>query len=270
MAGTAWPHRVDPVLLNPLLDRFDKVMQPPGVILWPVGAGHVLKNKVGRRCTVQGHAPDQVLDEGTGVEECLRSVHGLTIISLIRRREMTDIRADASQSAIGLVRPVRTVELNTHRRGVRRQRRVPALPLAVAGRAGGSGPRSGMYSNQRFTNWSPHDPHWSEAQGLPLRMRPKVAIPRDGEGSLGVFERPLASGFIRPWTVDDVVDVLTRVPNLGSIWWADGSAGTPLPPASMGRRRGGEGSLIRPTLAQLASAAPPIRPWWGRSPSTPG
>lgn len=90
---------------------------------------------------------------------------------------------------------------------------MPAVPLAVAGRAGGSGPRSGMYSNQRFTNWSPHDPHWSEAQGLPLRMRPKVAIPRDGEGSLGVFERPLASGFIRPWTVDDVVDVLTRVPS---------------------------------------------------------
>lgn len=32
------------------------------------------------------------------------------------------VRADASQSAIGLVRPVRTVELDTHRRGVMRRR----------------------------------------------------------------------------------------------------------------------------------------------------
>lgn len=45
-------------------------------------------------------------------------------------------------------------------------------------------------------------------------MRAKWEIPRDGEGSLGVYERPLASGFIRPWTVDDVVEVLTRVPSL--------------------------------------------------------
>jgi hypothetical protein len=76
----------------------------------------------------------------------------------------------------------------------------------------GSGPRSGAYSDQRFTNWSTHDPHWLEAQGLPPRIRAKAQIPQDGENSLGVFERPLASGFVRPWTVTDVVEVLTGVP----------------------------------------------------------
>lgn len=44
-------------------------------------------------------------------------------------------------------------------------------------------------------------------------MRPNGAVPRDGEASLGVFERPLATGFLRPWKVDDVVDVMARVPS---------------------------------------------------------
>ncbi len=44
-------------------------------------------------------------------------------------------------------------------------------------------------------------------------MRAKAEIPQEGEDSLGVFERPLSPGFIGPWTVNDLVVVLTQVPS---------------------------------------------------------
>lgn len=105
----------------------------------------------------------------------------------------------------------------------------------MASRAKGSGPRSGLYSEQRFTNWSPHDPYWSEAEGLPTRMRPSAVIPQDEDRSLCVYERPLAAGFTRPWSVDDVVDVLRRVPptfatGLSAVYLMGGTA-------RQGRRR---------------------------------
>lgn len=92
-----------------------------------------------------------------------------------------------------------------------------------------------MYSEQRFTNWTPHDPYWSEAEGLPPRMRPRAVIPQKDDRSVGVFERPLAAGLIRPWTVEDVVGVLRRVPaafvaGLAAVYLMGGTA-------RQGRRR---------------------------------
>ncbi|HET7489222.1 MAG TPA: hypothetical protein VFJ85_14925 [Acidimicrobiales bacterium] len=105
----------------------------------------------------------------------------------------------------------------------------------MAGRAKGSGPRSGLYSEQRFTNWSRHDPYWSEVEALPARTRPRAAVAEDEDRALCVYERPLATGFTRPWRVDDVVDVLRRVPQpfvagLAGVYLMGGTA-------AQGRRR---------------------------------
>ncbi len=79
-------------------------------------------------------------------------------------------------------------------------------------RKNGSGQRSGLYSEQRFTNWTKHDPFWSEVDALPVSMTPRASIDRSGRESLPVYDRPLAEGFVRPWNVQDVVDVLTAIP----------------------------------------------------------
>jgi len=43
-------------------------------------------------------------------------------------------------------------------------------------------------------------------------MRPRAEIARDTELPLGVFDRPPADGFVRPWTVGDVAGVLRAIP----------------------------------------------------------
>jgi hypothetical protein len=82
----------------------------------------------------------------------------------------------------------------------------------MAGNARGSGQRSGLYSDQRFTNWSTHDPYWSEVETLPRKMRPRTEVSRGPEEPLGIFDRPLAEGFVRPWSIEDVASVLRAIP----------------------------------------------------------
>src|SRR5580658_1561284 len=82
----------------------------------------------------------------------------------------------------------------------------------MAGNPRGSGQRSNLYSNQRFTNWRPDDHYWAEVEALPHKMRPRVEVGRGSEEPLGVFDRPLAEGFVRPWSVGDVADVLRSIP----------------------------------------------------------
>lgn len=83
----------------------------------------------------------------------------------------------------------------------------------MARAARGKAERSNIYSGQRFTNWSPHDPWWGEVETLPSKMRPRAEVARTGETPLGIFDRPLAPGFLRPWSVDDIVTVLSAVPH---------------------------------------------------------
>jgi len=83
----------------------------------------------------------------------------------------------------------------------------------MAGNARGSGQRSGLYSDQRFTNWSTHDPYWSEVETLPKKTRPRIEIVRESEDPLGVYDRTLSEGFVRPWSVEDVARVLQSIPN---------------------------------------------------------
>ena len=83
----------------------------------------------------------------------------------------------------------------------------------MTGAAKGSGPRSGAYSDQRFTNWSTHDPYWSEVETLPRKMRPRVEVDRESDVPLGIYDRPIAEGFMRPCTPRDVADVLSTIPD---------------------------------------------------------
>lgn len=75
-----------------------------------------------------------------------------------------------------------------------------------------NGPRSGFYSEQRFTNWTPHDPYWLEVEALSRRMRPKASLPRPAADPVKIFERRLAAGFVRPFTTADVASVLACIP----------------------------------------------------------
>jgi len=83
----------------------------------------------------------------------------------------------------------------------------------MAGNPRGSGQRSGLYSEQRFTNWSVHDPYWSEVETLPRKMRPRVEVERESLPALGVYDRPVAEGFLRPCTPEDVAGVLGAIPS---------------------------------------------------------
>lgn len=82
----------------------------------------------------------------------------------------------------------------------------------MAGLARSSGPRSNMYSSQRFTNWTPHDPHWSEVEALPTRPRPTTSLRRESGEVWSLFERRLAADFVRPCTTDEIVNVVGTVP----------------------------------------------------------
>jgi hypothetical protein len=82
----------------------------------------------------------------------------------------------------------------------------------MAGSPKGSGQRSNLYSSQRFTNWRPHDPYWSEVEALPRKMRPRVEVARGSAPPLGIYDRPVSPGFVRPCTARDVADVLEAIP----------------------------------------------------------
>ena len=83
----------------------------------------------------------------------------------------------------------------------------------MTGRPGASGMRSNLYSEQRYTNWSQHDPWWSEAKSIPSTMRPRAEVDLPSGESVPVFDRKLRDGFIRPWSIEDVVEVLRAVPH---------------------------------------------------------
>jgi hypothetical protein len=84
----------------------------------------------------------------------------------------------------------------------------------MTGAARGSGPRSNSYSEQKFANWRPNSPYWAEVETLNPEMRPRLEVERASEAPLGVFDRSLSPGFVRPWSIDDVAEVLTTIPGV--------------------------------------------------------
>lgn len=72
--------------------------------------------------------------------------------------------------------------------------------------------RSNLYSESRFTNWRPFNPYHAEWMALPANLKPALSFPLSATEAIDVYERPLHADFIRPFSVEDVRDVLDAVP----------------------------------------------------------
>jgi hypothetical protein len=74
----------------------------------------------------------------------------------------------------------------------------------------GSGPRSNMYSENRFTNWAEYEPWWLEIQAVYKRFDARIAkwpkFPK-------IIELPPSEGFIRPCSTGEVEAQLSRCPS---------------------------------------------------------
>ena len=72
--------------------------------------------------------------------------------------------------------------------------------------------RSGLYSADKFTNWSPYDPFESEISALPRPPCPAAVVPAGPSGECPIYELPLHPAFVRPCTAGDVRETLERLP----------------------------------------------------------
>jgi hypothetical protein len=69
-----------------------------------------------------------------------------------------------------------------------------------------------MYSESKFTHWSRYDPYEGERASL-LPTLPAKAAFVVGEGELiNLYEVPLHKAFMRPYTSQDVLDLLATIP----------------------------------------------------------
>ncbi len=82
----------------------------------------------------------------------------------------------------------------------------------MSGPKRGSGPRSGLYSEAKFTNWSPFDPFGTEARRASDQLRPAAFLDLGSDRGLPIFESPLQAGFVRPFSAADVRETLSEVP----------------------------------------------------------
>jgi hypothetical protein len=77
----------------------------------------------------------------------------------------------------------------------------------------GSGPRSGLYSEEKFTNWTPFDPFAAEARRASTDRRPDASLELGPDRIVRIFEAPLQPGFVRPFSAADVRQTLSEVPS---------------------------------------------------------
>ena len=83
----------------------------------------------------------------------------------------------------------------------------------VSGPKRGSGQRSGLYSEAKFTNWSPFDPFFAEARKAREDRKPFASVPLPTGAVVPIFEWPLQPGFSRPFSAEDVRRVLSDIPS---------------------------------------------------------
>lgn len=72
--------------------------------------------------------------------------------------------------------------------------------------------RSNLYSESKFSHWSRFDPYEGERAALPPTLAPRARFSLDQEAPINLYEVPLHREFMRPFTAQDVVDVLGTVP----------------------------------------------------------
>lgn len=76
----------------------------------------------------------------------------------------------------------------------------------------GSGQRSGLYSESKFTNWRKFNPFDAEVNILPYDIKPDLVFETELGDKISIVVRDLHSKFMRPFAVEDVRDTLLRVP----------------------------------------------------------
>ncbi len=75
----------------------------------------------------------------------------------------------------------------------------------------GSGTRSNMYSESKYTNWREFDPLDGEIEALPPSVRPSLIL-EFGDERIPIFQHGVHHLFVSPVTPQDVYDTLCRVP----------------------------------------------------------
>lgn len=102
----------------------------------------------------------------------------------------------------------------------------------------GSGKRSGAYAESKYTNWMPYKPVYAEIKLIPPRHVPSADFELPDGARIPIVQRPLYREFVRPCSIEDLVDFLAKVPfqfliGLKGIYLLGGTAkqlrGAPLP-----------------------------------------
>lgn len=77
-----------------------------------------------------------------------------------------------------------------------------------------SGQRSGLYSRSKFSNWTPFNPFWSEAETALKLKRPEETFEApERKISLPIYSMELHPQFLRPCSASEVSEVLRSVPS---------------------------------------------------------
>ena len=71
--------------------------------------------------------------------------------------------------------------------------------------------RSNMYSESKFSNWTPYDPQQSEINRLRVAKPTAFFELADGE-HVKLYSMPLHDSFVRPFDENDVIAMLGRLP----------------------------------------------------------
>lgn len=69
-----------------------------------------------------------------------------------------------------------------------------------------------MYSESKFTHWARFDPYEGERASLPPTLAPTARFALNRGESIKLYEVPLYKGFVRSFTLQDVLGVLAAVP----------------------------------------------------------
>lgn len=76
----------------------------------------------------------------------------------------------------------------------------------------GSGERSNMYSQSKFTNWRSFDPYTAEINALPSWTETNLTVETRLGNRIAIVVRDTHPNFLSPATAQEVQDILLRVP----------------------------------------------------------
>lgn len=72
--------------------------------------------------------------------------------------------------------------------------------------------RSNLYSESKFTHWLPYNPYDVEVFSRRRHPRPAAVVSTAPQEHCPIYELPLHAAFVRPYTTEDVRQVLASIP----------------------------------------------------------